>query len=247
MDDGSDPIEVAVAQTRKRARAFGVPTETSRRLCTALRKSETMRRLATSGSIDEQMRFRLCLLAVYDVFLDPPTLRAARMLFPAESDDGKLIADAVVRAREAASSLRRVGEDKLADQNDAEADFLEQTIEKRQRGKPKTLAGDLAEAIDRQLASNKDLDDAARRRLIAEIVTEFVEPKRPDQVKWLLRERMRNYRTDAHEGEPVVAFLSTSESVLETAGLIEPKSLRQHENSGPGNSAAHIFRRRTVE
>ena len=62
---------------------------------------------------------------------------------------------------------------------------------RRRAGAPPSPAGDLALWLDLAL---EGLDQAHRHRLIAQLVTDFITKKTPDQIRYILRERYRPRR-----------------------------------------------------
>ena len=134
-----------------------------------------------SGTIDEQVAFRLAVAAVLDVWLDPVARRlaAADLLVDRRTDAGRRRVDQARTLFRAAAMLETTGEADLAAHARGRAQLANDLTIARHPTRPPILRNALVDSLNTAL-SVVDGGTNARYRRIAEIVTQWTD----DGISW---------------------------------------------------------------
>jgi len=219
-------------EAAKRWQADGVPAEECSAFLEKLAESPTMRRLA-QGNLDDRMRHLLAGMALADALLDPVG-RAVDHL--AALEERERLAEADRRRDE----LVRAGLD--ADLADEARARLLAAAKRRRPGRKRSPAGKAVYLLEYAISFDRGLPVRARRRLIAELVSEFVEPTTAERVRLLVKDARQRDRAQRRRGKPLAAILTATESAMLTAGIAPDRSLEEREAARHFSGAAGWLR-----
>jgi hypothetical protein len=184
--------------------------ETAAEFLEMVEASPTLESLA-AGDVQDRMRALLVVLALLDVVLDP----VGRGLARAQSE---LRTKATAKRAEA---LREMGLDEKA-----AARWASKRKKSGSPGRKRSTKGDAIYQLETVLRLEAaGLLVRARRRLIADLVSEFVEPTTAEDVRLSVKDAtQRDRRAATRSVKPLAAFLTSAESALLAAGLVTDKT-----------------------